>query len=74
VSAYQNLDVTAQLLKQATLALDLSQARYKLSLASIVELSQAQLNLTQAQIENTNAQYDCQIQQAIVAYQIGQLH
>jgi outer membrane protein len=74
VSAYQNLDVTAQLLKQATLALDLSQSRYKLSLASIVELSQAQLNLTQAQIENTNAQYDFQIQQAIVAYQIGQLH
>jgi outer membrane protein len=74
VTAYQNLDVTAQLLKQATLALDLSQGRYKLSLASIVELSQAQLNLTQAQIDNTDAQYDCQIQQAIVTYQIGQLH
>jgi outer membrane protein len=74
VTAYQNLDVTAQLLKQATLALDLSQGRYKLSLASIVELSQAQLNLTQAQIDNTNAQYDFQIQQAIVNYQTGQLH
>jgi outer membrane protein len=74
VTAYQNLDVTAQLLKQATLALDLSQGRYKLSLASIVELSQAQLNLTQAQIDNTNAQYDFQIQQAIVTYQIGQMH
>jgi outer membrane protein len=74
VSAYQNLDVTAQLLKQANLAFDLSQGRYKLSLASIVEVSQAQLNLTEAQVENTNAQYDFQIQQAIVAYQIGQLH
>ncbi len=74
VTAYQNLDVTAQLLKQANLALDLSQGRYKLSLASIVELSEAQLNLTQAQIDNTNAKYDFQIQQAIVAYQTGQLH
>ena len=73
VTAYQNLDVTAQLLKEAALALDLSQGRYKLSLASIVELSEAQLNLTQAQIDNTDAQYDCQIQQAIVTYQIGQL-
>ncbi len=74
VTAYQNLDVTAQLLKQATLALDLSQGRYKLSLASIVELSEAQLNLTQAQIDNANAKYDFQIQQAIVTYQTGQMH
>jgi len=74
VTAYQNLDVTAQLLKQATLALDLSQGRYKLGLASIVELSQAQLNLTQAQIDNTNAQYGFQIQQAMLTYQTGMLH
>ena len=74
VTAFQNIDVTTQLLKQATLALDLSQGRYKLGLASIVELSQAQLNLTQAQIDNTNAQYDFQIQQAALNYQMGQLH
>jgi outer membrane protein TolC len=43
-------------------------------LASIVELSDAQLNLTQAQIDNTNARYDCQVQQAILTYQLGQLH
>ena len=73
VTAYQNIGVTAQLLNEATLALNLAQGRYKLGLSSIVELSQAQLNLTQAQIENTNAQYDFQIQQAIVTYQIGQL-
>jgi outer membrane protein len=74
VTAYQNLDVTAQLLQQANLALNLSQGRYKLGLASIVELSEAQLNLTQAQIDNTDAKYDCQTQQAILTYQIGQLH
>jgi outer membrane protein len=74
VTAYQRLDVTAQLLKQATLALDLAQGRYKLGLSSIVELSQAQLNLTQAQIANTSAKYDYQIQYAALIYQTGGLH
>jgi outer membrane protein len=73
-TAYQRLTVTAQLLKQATLALDLAQGRYKLGLSSIVELSQAQLNLTQAQIADTSAKYDFQIQSAVLSYQVGQLH
>jgi outer membrane protein len=73
-TAYQRLDVTAQLLRQATLALDLAQGRYKLGLSSIVELSQAQLNLTQAQIANTSAKYDYQIQTALLNYQAGALH
>jgi outer membrane protein len=72
-TAYQRLDVTAQLMKQATLALDLAQGRYKLGLSSIVELSQAQLNLTQAQIDDTSAKYDYQIQSAVLAFQTGQL-
>jgi outer membrane protein len=73
-TAYQRLAVTAQLLKEATLALDLAQGRYKLGLSSIVELSQAQLNLTQAQIADTSAKYDFQIQSAVLSYQVGQLH
>jgi outer membrane protein len=73
-TAYQRLAVTAQFLKQAALALDLAQGRYKLGLSSIVELSQAQLNLTQAQIADTSAKYDFQIQSAGLAYQVGQLH
>src|SRR5690348_14406858 len=44
-----------QLLQQANLALDLSQTRYKLALASIVELSQAQLQQTQALIGSAQA-------------------
>jgi len=72
-TAYQRLAVTAQLLKEATLSLDLAQGRYKLGLSSIVELSQAQLNLTQAQIADTSAKYDFQIQSAVLSYQIGQL-
>jgi outer membrane protein len=73
-TAYERLAVTAQLLKEATLALDLAQGRYKLGLSSIVELSQAQLNLTQAQIADTSAKYDFQIQSAVLSYQVGQLH
>ena len=46
ISAYQRLSVTQQLLDQATQAFDLAKGRYGLGLSSIVELSQAQLNLT----------------------------
>jgi len=53
--------------------LELAQGRYNLGLSSIVELSQAQLNLTQAQITNASAKYDYQIQHAVLAYEIGQL-
>ena len=60
ITAYQRIDVTAQFLRQAALALDLAQGRYNLGLSSIVELTQAQLNLTQAEIENLSAKYDYQ--------------
>jgi outer membrane protein len=70
-TAFQRVDLTQQLLDQANLALDLAQERYKLGLGSIVELSQAQLNQTQAQIEQTSARYDCQAQLATLNYQVG---
>jgi outer membrane protein len=72
-SAYQRLSVTEQLLAEARQALDLGQARYKLGLSSIVELSQAQLNYTQAEITEAGAKYDYQVQTAILNFQIGQL-
>jgi outer membrane protein len=72
-TASERLDLTQQLLDQANLALDLAQARYKLGLSSIVELSQAQLNQTQAQIEHASAKYDYQIQLAALNYEAGTL-
>jgi hypothetical protein len=72
-TAFERLDLTEQLLKQAQLALDLAQGRYDLGLSSIVELSQAQLNLTSAQIANASARYDYQAQRVVVDYQIGSL-
>jgi outer membrane protein len=71
--AYQRLDVTAQLLRQSTLAQDLAQGRYNLGLSNIVELTQAQLNVTAAEIENLSAKYDYQSQYATLQYTIGAL-
>jgi len=72
-TAYQRIPVTEQLMKQAQLALELAQGRYNLGLASIVEITQAQLNLTQAQIENVSANYDYQIAYAQLQYTVGAL-
>lgn len=72
-TAYQRIPVTVELMNQAQLAMTLAQGRYDLGLASIVELTQAQLNLTQAQIENVNAQYDYESAYALVQYTIGAL-
>jgi outer membrane protein len=73
LTAYDRLGLTKQLLNQAQLAMDLARGRYDLGLSSIVELSQAQLNLTSAQIANTTAQYDYQTERAILDYQVGAL-
>jgi len=71
--AYDRLGLTQQLLDQASQALGLAESRYKLGLSSIVELSQAQLNLTSAQIASANAKYDYQSQTVVVSYQTGTL-
>ena len=72
-TGYERLSLTQKLLEQARLALDLAQSRYDLGLSGIVELSQAQLNLTSAQIANTSARYDYQTQWSTLQYQIGAL-
>lgn len=72
-SAYQRLSVTQQLVQQAQLALDLAQSRYQLGLGSIVELSQAQLQATQAEISNAQAGYDYRQATAALRYQTSGL-
>jgi outer membrane protein len=68
-AGYQRLAVTQQLLQQANLALNLAQSRYNLGLGSIVELSQAQLQQTQAEISNAQAGYDYRLSLAVLTYQ-----
>jgi outer membrane protein len=69
--AYKRLSVTEQLRQQAELALELAQARYKLGLASIVEFTQAEMQKTDADIQDTDAHYRYIVSQIDLAYQMG---
>jgi len=72
-NALAQFHTTEQLLQHATEAYELADARYQNGISSIVELSQAQLNLTSAQIANTDARYNVLIQEANLDHQIGLL-
>jgi outer membrane protein len=71
--AWQRLALTDELLRNAREALELSQSRFKNGLSSIIELSQAELNLTSAQIAATDARYDYQTQRSALDFQLGRL-
>ena len=73
-SGFQRLSLTQQLLDEANQAVDLAQSRYTLGLSSIVELSQAQLNQTQAQIEQASAKYDYEALISALNFQTGLSH
>jgi outer membrane protein len=70
-TAYRRVAVTDELLQQANLALSLAQTRYQLGLSSIVELSQAQFQQTDAAIGNSDAQYQYRLALSTLNYQIG---
>jgi outer membrane protein len=70
-SAYRRVAVTAELKQEADLALQLAQTRYKLGLSSIVELTDAEYQQTDAAIGNTNAQYQYRLALATLNYQTG---
>ena len=71
-TAYQRVSVSEQLLNQANLALDLAQTRYQLGLSSIVELSQAQLQQTEAAIGSATARYSYLSALSSLRFQTGQ--
>ncbi len=70
--AFQRIGVTQELLNQANTALELAQARYKVGLSGIVDLTQAQLAQTEAEIDVANARFAYQTALAVVKYQTGQ--
>ncbi|MGD0599553.1 MAG: TolC family protein [Terriglobales bacterium] len=72
-TAFDRVNVSEQLLAQANQALDLAQTRYKLGLSSIVELSQAQLQQTQAEIGNAQAGYEYRLALSVLRYQTSGL-
>ena len=70
-NAWRRLDVTARLVDQATTTLRLAKARYEIGLSGILELTQAQLSQTSAQIAAANAKYDYLTRMANLKYAIG---
>ena len=69
--AFERLSVTQQFREQASLGLDLAQARYNLGLGSIVEFSQAELQKTEADLADTDAKYQYRLTQIVLAYTIS---
>jgi outer membrane protein len=72
-TASERIGLTKQFVDHAVQALELAQARYDLGLGSVVELSQAQLTRTSAEIQFTTAKYDYQIRRAALEYAAGRL-
>ena len=70
-TALERVNVAADLLKEASMATDLAQSRYSLGLSSIVELSQAQLQQTEAAIGDANARTDYRLAMAALTFQSG---
>jgi outer membrane protein len=67
----ERLRTTEQLSRYAANAYELAESLYKAGSRSIVELSQAQLALTSAQIAATGARYDVLIQESALNYETG---
>ncbi len=72
-TAFRRIAVAEQFRQQSAQALALAQTRYKLGLSSIVELSQAQLQSTQAAVAAVNARYDYLLSLRSLDYARGQL-
>ncbi len=72
-TSYERLGVSRQLLDEANRALDLAQTRYNLGLSSIVELSQGQLQQTQAEIGSAQADYEYRLALSVLRYQTSGL-
>lgn len=72
--AFRSLDVTGRLVTQSKEALRLAQARYDAGLGSIVELNQAQLNETSAEISVADAIYTYLSRRAELDFAAGLLN
>jgi outer membrane protein len=72
-NAFKNLEITHELREQAKKSLSLAQARYDVGTSSMIELSQAQVNATAAEIDDTSARYEYLLRRAILEFQTGAL-
>ncbi|MBB6143907.1 outer membrane protein [Silvibacterium bohemicum] len=72
-TAFRRISVADQFRTETAQALAFAQTRYKLGLSSIVELSQAQLQSTQAAVSAVNAHYDYLLAMRTLDYVRGQI-
>jgi outer membrane protein len=70
-TAQKRIGVTAELVQTDAQAQTLAESRYRLGTSSIVELIQAQLNYTEAELQNTAAIYDYQSGRALLNFATG---
>lgn len=70
-TAFQRVGVAEELSREADLGLKLAHGRYQLGLGSIVELSQAQLQQTDAAIGYVNSQYQYRLALSTLNFEIG---
>jgi outer membrane protein len=73
IYAKQKLDESRELLLSTAQALDLAMAKYSAGSSSIIEVSQAQLNQTAAQIQQATATYEYLTQRSMLNFQLGRL-
>jgi outer membrane protein len=69
--AFRRVGLTSQLVRQANEAMRLAQARYDNGLSGIVELNQAQLNQTSAEISAATTKYEYLSRRTSLDYQLG---
>ena len=70
-NALDRYHISEQLLTEARKAFTLAEVRYKIGSSSFVELSQAQLNFVSAEIGNTRARYETQLQDQVLRFETG---
>jgi outer membrane protein len=70
-TAEERLEVTSQLITTANEEETLANARYRLGTSSIVEFVQAQLNATQARLQDASARYDYLIGRSLLDFTVG---
>jgi outer membrane protein len=72
-NAFDRMQITRQLVSNASRSFDLAQARYSNGLSSIVELNQAQLNKISAEITFANTKYEYMLRRSALNFQTGTL-
>lgn len=70
-NALERLNITERLRSQAGQSYQLAEARYQAGSSSVVELSQSQLGLTAAEINQTTTRYEYLLRRSILDFQTG---